>query len=856
MSTAASDGVFLSALQPNSSVTTYGLPSNLRLGNGGSASDEASRAQRVQQQVQMRLAEKSTLPRQNGSAAHYAMSDYGGSSTMKYPQTSFTPSFSSKSSFGYSSSRTMVSPAESTASHGEKLQPIRSRITWREKQQRSLGSDISSLPSKFLPNLESGDRGPVMHQRPGFSCQSAGPDVAQYHKIYQESMRMGHYQGSMRPQNQIEHEPVPMPAIGQYNPWMADGSDAGSMVSDRDAVFNRQYSQSTVSGYAGSMRQGGAVTSFPMRRSLSGTLSRTAGLGGGEVEMVHQQSFKGPAHRTISRITRRNQMGSVAGMDGSFIASGLPPGTQGSLSMQRQGTLSRAMSVKSMHSVGRGRDVSELMEMGAGMGNLNGITSLDMPSAVQYLSDSDPEMQVLGAAYIQHECYNDSDAKVAVRRLKGIRELVKLFNSDSQEVQRFATGATRNLIFENMDNKVELIEEGGIPQLIEALRENDDDELRKNITGILWNLSSKDNLKQKLARETLPELTEKILIPFSQREADNQLSPSEGEIFYNTTGCLSTCRNLSSVNENTRQQMRQMHGLVDALVNYIKASLDDNKTEDKGVENSLCILRNLSYQLYNEIPPSALVRLNGQTRDQSSGKGEAIGCFTPQSKKTKNSNSQDISTFTEVARVPKGMEWLWHPQIMGVYNSVLRQCEINSTAREAAAGALQNITAGDKRWASVLSRVALEQERMLPVILDLLRTNNDLELRSLTGFLRNMSRHAKDKNDMSTKVVNTLVSKLPADGNQKEPSSEVVVNICGVLNNLVTSSYLAARDISFFDGLPKLVGIKESHDNSSGKVKAAKAASTVLCNMFQYKKLHKTYKAKGFMRRDFEDISF
>lgn len=52
------------------------------------------------------------------------------------------------------------------------------------------------------------------------------------------------------------------------------------------------------------------------------------------------------------------------------------------------------------------------------------------------------------------------------------------------------------------------------------------------------------------------------------------------------------------------------------------------------------------------------------------------------------------------------------------------------------------------QWASVLSRVALEQERMLPVILDLLRTNNDLELRSLTGFLRNMSRHAKDKNDM------------------------------------------------------------------------------------------------------------
>lgn len=66
--------------------------------------------------------------------------------------------------------------------------------------------------------------------------------------------------------------------------------------------------------------------------------------------------------------------------------------------------------------------------------------------------------------------------------MKGIAELVKLFNSDHQEVQRFATGATRNLIYENMDNKVALIEEGGIPQLVEALKEPDD-ELRKNITG-------------------------------------------------------------------------------------------------------------------------------------------------------------------------------------------------------------------------------------------------------------------------------------------------------------------------------------------------------------------------------------
>uniref|UniRef100_A0A8C4FG29 Plakophilin-3 n=1 Tax=Dicentrarchus labrax TaxID=13489 RepID=A0A8C4FG29_DICLA len=786
MSTVASENVFLTALQPNTSVTTYGLPSDIQIGNGSSVSDEVARARRVQQQVQMRLAEKSALPRQNGSTSHY-------------------------------------------------------------------------------PHV------PRVSQRGGFSCQSAGPDMAQYHKIsvggggvgggggggggyYREDIRMGGYQGgTMRQQSRMEPDNLSMHAMRQHivpiNSWGVENSDAGSMVSDRDATYGRQYAQSAINGYTSQVRQGGGTmtVSAPMRQSLSGTLTRSGGMTGGEAEVVQQHSFKGPAHRTISRITHRNRMsmGSMSGtmqqmssggstygggdrVDRGFITSGVSSGSQGNLFMQRPGFKFFGLNLL-ICSFGR-------------------ITSLDMPTAVQYLREADPEMQVLGAAYIQHECYNDSDAKNEVRSYRGITELVRLFNSENQEVQRYATGATRNLIYENMENKVALIEEGGIPQLVEALKENDD-ELRKNITGILWNLSSKDNLKQKLARETLNDLTERILIPLSiSGDSDSiQQSASEAEIFYNTTGCL---RNLSSVNEKTRQQMRETHGLVDSLVKYIKASLEESKADDKGVENAMCVLRNLSYQIYTEMPPSSMMRLEGPTRAQGSGTGDAIGCFTPQSRKAKNSKNQDLSTFTEVARVPKGFEWLWHPQIVGVYKNALQQCEINSTTREAAAGALQNITAGDKRWASVLSQVSLEQERILPVLLELLRTNKDVELRSLTGLLRNLSRHARDKNDMATKVVNILVTKLPADGHQKDPTSDVVVNICGILNNLVTSSSLAARDINFFDGIPKLIGIKTSHDNSSGKLKAAKAAATVLSNMFHYKKLHSSYKTVRDCRND------
>ncbi|XP_077565551.1 plakophilin-3-like isoform X2 [Stigmatopora nigra] len=778
---------------PNNSVTTYGLPSEIHIGSGSSATDDMSRARRVQQQVQMRLAEKSTLPRHNGSISTSAMSDYGGSSTMKY-QTG-NSGYGSKASYAFSS-KTM---------------------------------------------------GPQMVQRSGYSSLSTGPEMAQYHRIsvgggggggyyHRDDGPVGHYQMNR-----------------QQSAWMMDGSDSASLASERDAVFNRQYMPGN--GYVTQMRKGSVHVPSSMRRSHSGTLPR---MGDMDMGTIQQSSYKGPAYRTISRINNRNRMsmGSMSGtlqgqMSGgsSIYGGGMDRVDSGFI---RQGTISRAMSIKSMQSVGRGCDIfNEQMGIGS-MGNLAGIETLDMARAVQYLREPDAALQVLGAAYIQHECYNNSDAKNEVRQFKGISDLVKLFNSESQEVQRYATGATRNLIYENMENKVALIEEGGIPQLVEALREPDD-ELQKNITGILWNLSSKDTLKDKLAREALPDLTEKILIPLSGCEGSEGIkqSPSESEIFFNTTGCL---RNLSSVNEKTRQNMRQTHGLVDSLVSYIKSSLEENKAEDKGVENSICVLRNLSYQLYSEMPPSALLRLEGPSRAEDSGKGEAIGCFTPSSKKA-NSRNQDLSTFTEVARVPKGMEWLWHPQIVGLYNRVLMQCEINSTTREAAAGALQNITAGDRRWAAVLSRVAMDQERMVPVLLDQFRTNSDSELRSVTGFLRNLSRHAKDKNHMATKVVNNLVTKLPADGYQKEPSSEAVVNICGVLNNLVTGSSVAARDICFFDGLPKLVAIKNTNDCSAGKMKAAKAAATVLSNMFQYRKLHKDYKKKGFTRPDFADAN-
>uniref|UniRef100_A0A672YE29 Plakophilin-3-like n=1 Tax=Sphaeramia orbicularis TaxID=375764 RepID=A0A672YE29_9TELE len=575
-----------------------------------------------------------------------------------------------------------------------------------------------------------------------------------------------------------------------------------------------------------------------LRRSLSGTLAQGRGHWQDE-ELPSQYTYKGPSHRTISRITNRQQHYQQSfGQDGWVgTGRGVPiagdGGSQGYGTGQYQGHLHRAASVRSVRSVGKGVDVLD----GASIHSndpLGGMQGLDMATAVRYLSESDTALQVLGAAYVQHQCYHSNDAKNQVRVLHGIPALVQLFSSDNQEVQRFATGATRNLIYENIDNKVALIDAGGVARLVSILGEPDE-ELRKNITGVLWNLSSRDNLKEKLSKEALSELTEKVMIPLC---SSIPLSPSERDIFYNTTGCL---RNLSSVNERTRQKMRDMRGLVDSLVSYIQ---QEERADDKGVENSLCVLRNLSYQLYTELPLSVRHRLEGPTRASASKEIEPIGCFTLYNKKNTEQRNQTLSILSEVSRQPKGAEWLWHPKIVALYKLVLQNNDCSFTSREACLGALQNITAGEARWSSVLSNVVLEQERMLPILMDLLDTDVDTELRPLTGLLRNLARHSTNKDHMAKNTVNMLVSKLPSDGLQKVPSSEVVVNICGALNHLVTGSSLAARDISYFNGLSKLVGIKTSHDNSSGSLKAARAASTVLCNMFHYSKLHKDYKQK------------
>ncbi|XP_065695658.1 plakophilin-3 isoform X1 [Patagioenas fasciata] len=816
---AATNPFLLSALQPEAGVCSLALPSDRQLDGRGREAAEAQRLRsaRVQEQVRIRMMLRGQAAARPDGPDHADCARGGQYGTALH-------SFSSRSqSNGLDPKASLYQPL-----------PKKDFGTLKGGGWSSR-SAVDLTSHKRVATISNGGLAQGRGYGPGYAVSpatSTSPRPSSFHER------------AYRPRQNFD-------TLSLRSLRLADGPlPPPAMADDRYSVVSEQLDPLGHRPLYKSQGNGGFARSYTFERQLSaGSAAKAPSewLEGSEV--AQSRTIRAPAMRTLQRFQSNNRSRLSAGSFGSAAA-----GMGGSyLGLGEHGS-SRAPSVRSLAESGQRLQDQRAMELYNGHGTLlgrhaGGFDDIDLPSAVKYLIASDPNLQVLGAAYLQHKCYSDGNAKKQARSLQAMPKLVKLFNSPNQEVQRHATGAMRNLIYDNAENKLALVEENGIYELMRTLREPDD-ELRKNVTGILWNLSSSDNLKDRLARDTLEQLTDTVLVPLSGLGGSGviQQNPSEAEIFYNSTGFL---RNLSSASQQTRQKMRECHGLVDAMIHYVNSSLEVGKSEDKSVENAVCVLRNLSYRLYDEMPPSSLQRLEGHRRNGGMVTGELVGCFSPQSKKAREHYlNADIVTFTEVSKDPKGMEWLWNPQIVGIYNRLLQRCELNKHTTEAASGALQNITAGDRRWAGVLSRLALEQERILNPVLDRVRTADHHQLRSLTGLIRNLSRHARNKDEMSTKVVSHLIEKLPGSVGDKAPPADVIVNIIAVLNNLVVESPMAARDIVYFDGLRKLFYIKKRRDSSDNE-KSSRAAASLLGNMWQYTKLHRDFKMKGYRKEDF-----
>ncbi|CAB1328433.1 unnamed protein product [Coregonus sp. 'balchen'] len=369
----------------------------------------------------------------------------------------------------------------------------------------------------------------------------------------------------------------------------------------------------------------------------------------------------------------------------------------------------------------------------------------ELPEVINMLQHQFPSVQANAAAYLQHLCFGDNTVKAEVCRLGGIKHLVDLLDHKTLEVQRNACGALRNLVYGKAtdDNKVAVRNAGGVPALLRLLRKTVDAEVRELVTGVLWNLSSCDSVKMTIIRDALTTLTNTVIIPHSGWSSstfddDHKLKFHSSLVLRNTSGCL----------------------------------------------------RNLSYRLELEMPPSKL-----QGAQELDG---LLGSESP------SKDWDGVGPIPGFSKSPKGAEMLWHPAVFAAY-----------------------------------IRAAVRKEKGLPILVELLRMDNDRVVCSVATALRNMALDVRNKELIGKYAMRDLVNRLPG-GDTTLLSDETVAAICCTLHEVTSKNMENAKALADTGGIEKLYSTK-----------VVKAAAQVLNTLWQYRDLRTIYKKDGWNQNHF-----
>ncbi|KAJ0064298.1 hypothetical protein NL108_001603, partial [Boleophthalmus pectinirostris] len=415
-----------------------------------------------------------------------------------------------------------------------------------------------------------------------------------------------------------------------------------------------------------------------------------------------------------------------------------------------------------------------------------------------------------------------------VSQLRGVPPLVALLRSTNSGVSQAAAGALRNLVFKNQANKLEVQSCEGIEKALDLLKETNSTETQKQITGLLWNLSSSDELKADLISKALPVLTNNVIVPFtswSDNTANNNIHP---EVFYNATGCL---RNLSSAEKSVRDAMRKCPGLIDSLISYTQSCVAEDNPDDKSVENSACILHNLSYQLETEAQECFSNYYPEETAQKKSS--ATTGCFSPKSSKAQKEYSFDHKPES----TPSGVMWLSHPKTMQTYLSLLASSQKDGTL-EACCGALQNLTASREVGSAAMSQILVQKLGVLEYMAPLLKASNQNLQKTAISLLSNLSRTSSLQSSMAKKILPELTSNLVSGPRKMGNSDETTATVCNMVQSLISADSEVGKKALSSELISAVADLSEDGSYPKG----SKAAALLLYSLWNDKSLQGTLK--------------
>ncbi|XP_023701108.2 catenin delta-1-like isoform X1 [Paramormyrops kingsleyae] len=493
----------------------------------------------------------------------------------------------------------------------------------------------------------------------------------------------------------------------------------------------------------------------------------------------------------------------------------------------------------------------------------------ELPEVIAMLNYRLDPVRSNAAAYLQHLTFKNDKVKSDTRRLKGIPALVSMLDSSNREVHCSAAGALKNISYgRDSDNKIAIKNCDGVPALVRLLRKIRDQELTDIITGTLWNLSSHDSVKMEIVDHALHALSDEVLVPHSGWERGGEAAASGREenckprhlewetALTNTVGCL---RNVSSERSEARRKLRECTGLVDALMYIVQSQIDRKDVDNKLIENSVCLLRNLSYQVHREIPGhERYLEVAPMQQGGAPGSSQKASCFGSRKgkdewfskgRKDTEKSAEDVIDFPKRATPAKGYEQLFQPEVVRLYIPLLKESK-NPAVLEAAAGALQNLCAG--RWAyGRYIRAMVRLEKGLPIMTELLSHGSDRVVRAMSGAMRNLSLDARNRELLGRHAVPNLVANLPAGGQQQPAralSEDTVVSVLGTLAEVMSSGVEAAKSLRAAQGIERLVLINKDGNRSEREVRGA---GQVLQIVWGFKELRRPLEKDGWKKTDF-----
>ncbi|EMP38739.1 Plakophilin-4 [Chelonia mydas] len=351
-------------------------------------------------------------------------------------------------------------------------------------------------------------------------------------------------------------------------------------------------------------------------------------------------------------------------------------------------------------------------------------------------------------------------------------EVIHMLQHQFPSVQANAAAYLQHLCFGDNKVKIEVCRLGGIKHLVDLL-DHRVLEVQKNACGALRNLVyGKSTDENKIAMKNvggIPALL-RLLRKSIDAEIRELVTDTEQRLKKAFVQENSDVWNLSSAGEEARKQMRSCEGLVDSLLYVIHTCVN--------------------------------------TSDYDS-KWDGVGPIPGFSKS------------------PKGVEMLWHPSVVKPYLTLLAESS-NPATLEGSAGSLQNLSAGNWKFAAYI-RAAVRKEKGLPILVELLRMDNDRVVSSVATALRNMALDVRNKELIGKYAMRDLVNRLPGGNGPSILSDETVAAICCALHEVTSKNMENAKALADTGGIEKLVGQHTwAYESSSSVVGAG-----VLINLLE-----------------------